>query len=134
MDQNNEVIETKSCRYVVTDEMLNVNGTLFGGRAMGWMDLLGHEMAIELTGCQTMFTFSADKIKFLKPVFPGETVEVVSEVEEKGAVKLLLRLTVWADPDGEQRRKALTGVFTFIATDDKFRPVRLKYKGEQPVG
>jgi acyl-CoA hydrolase len=57
-------------------------------------------------------------------------VEVVSEVEEKGAVKLLLRLTVWADPDGEQRRKALTGIFTFIATDDKFRPVRLRYRDE----
>lgn len=117
---------TISRRFKVENEMLNVNGTLFGGCAMGWMDKLGHELSVQLTG-QTMYTFSADKIKFIKPVFLGEVVEVVASPLEKGPVKLLIALTLVADPDGENRREAMTGVFTFVHADENHHAGRIHY-------
>ena len=61
LDQFNE-------RKIVTQDMLNSNGTLFGGYVLSWMDLIGHRMAIHITK-RTMFTAYADKIKFKKPEF-----------------------------------------------------------------
>lgn len=116
------------CRFKVLEEMLNVNGTLFGGTVMGWMDKLGHSLACEMTG-QIMYTSSADKIKFMKPVFLGEVVEVRAEPLEKGPVRLFIKLTVIADPDGVDRREAVTGIYTFVHVDENHRVKRIGYKG-----
>lgn len=116
-------------RYVVDESMLNVNNTLFGGEAMGWMDKVGHELSIDITH-QTMYTAAADKIRFRSPAFLGETIEVKAEPLELGPVKLIVKLSVVADPDGPQRRVALTGVYTYVQLDEQRRPHRITY----PVG
>lgn len=113
-------------RYVVDEEMLNPNNTLFGGVAMGWMDKIGHALAESIT-TQTMFTSSADKIKFLKPAFLGETIEVSAEVEELGMVRMVIKTKVIADPDGPNRRDVLTGYFTFVHLDENYRPKPISY-------
>lgn len=113
-------------RYKVLERMLNVNGTLFGGDAMGWMDKVGHELAVSITN-KTMYTFMADKIKFLKPVFLNEMVEVCAQPLELGPVKLSVQLTVTADPEGPNRRVALTGIYTFVQLDEQHRPQRINY-------
>ena len=112
-------------RKTVTEDMLNCNGTLFGGAAMSWMDLVGHHMAIHITK-RTMFTAYVDKIKFKKPAFLGEVIEIRGCIKELGAVKLILQLEVVADPDMECR-KIVEGLFTFVELDDKMRPTRIHY-------
>lgn len=113
-------------RYKVEEQMLNVNGTLFGGTAMGWMDKVGHQLSVELTH-QTMYTLSADKIKFLKPVFLHEIADVRAEPIELGSFKLSILMTVIADPDGPNRREALRGIFTYVQLDKNHRPQRISY-------
>lgn len=115
--------------HTVNEQMLNINGTLFGGTAMGWMDKAGHELSIDLTG-KTMYTFTVDKIKFIKPVFLHETVEVLAQPYELGPVKLVLQLTLTADPNGPNRRTAITGLFTFVQVDEQYRPHRIQYRQE----
>ena len=117
-------------RYVIDETMLNPNHTLFGGCAMGWMDKLGHNLAESITG-KTMFTSSADKIKFLKPAFQGEVVEVKAEVENLGAIRLVVKTTVTADPDGPNRRDVLTGYFTFVQLDENYRPRPIHYPSDE---
>lgn len=116
----------KTRRYVVEESMLNINNTLFGGEAMGWMDKVGHELSIDLTH-HTMFTAAADKIRFRSAVLLGETVEVTARPLELGPVKLQVSLTVVADPDGPNRRTALTGIYTFVQVDEQMRPRRITY-------
>ncbi len=114
-------------RYKVLEKMLNVNHTLFGGEVMGWMDKVGHSLAVSITN-KTMYTLTADKIKFLKPAYLNEIIEVKSEPLELGAVKLSLQLTAIADPDGENRRTIATGIFTFVQVDEAtHRPQRISY-------
>ena len=93
---------------------------------MGWMDKVGHELSIDLTH-HTMFTAAADKIRFRSAVLLGETVEVIARPLELGPVKLLVSLTVVADPDGPNRRTALTGIYTFVQVDEQMRPHRITY-------
>lgn len=112
-------------RKVISEDMLNCNGTLFGGCTMGWMDLLGHRIAIHITQ-RTMFTAYADKIKFKSPAFLGELVEVNGSIKELGGVKLTLKLEVIANPDGD-RRKVVEGDFTFVELDENMRPTRIHY-------
>ena len=113
-------------RYVVDESKLNINKTLFGGEVMAWMDKVGHELAVELTQ-RTMCTAAADKIRFHKPAYLGETIEVVAKPLDLGPVKLVMALTATADPDGENRRVILTGVYTFVQLDGKGRPQRISY-------
>lgn len=112
-------------RKIITEEMLNCNGTLFGGCAMGWMDLIGHHMAVFITK-RTMFTAYADKIKFKTPAFLGEEVEIRGTIKELGAVKLILLMEVVANPDNECR-KIVEGTFSFIEMDEKMKPTRIHY-------
>ncbi len=120
-------------KYTVTESMLNINGTLFGGEAMGWMDQVGHEVATCIT-IKKMYTFTADKIKFIKPVFLNETVEVTGEPIELGAVKLSVKVTIIADPNGPNRRTALTGIFTFVQLNEEHQPEMIEYISRENCG
>ncbi|MBR4815269.1 MAG: hypothetical protein IKZ67_07385 [Paludibacteraceae bacterium] len=113
-------------RYVVDESKLNINKTLFGGEVMAWMDKVGHELSVELTH-HTMCTAAADKIRFHKPAYLGETIEVVAKPLDLGPVKIVLELTATADPDGAERRTILTGLYTFVQLDEKGRPHRISY-------
>lgn len=113
-------------RYVVDKSDLNINKTLFGGEVMAWMDKVGHELSVELTH-HTMCTAAADKIRFHKPAYLGETIEVVARPLDLGPVKMVLELTAIADPDGAERRTILTGLYTFVQLDEKGRPHRISY-------
>ena len=122
-----ELMATVVChRHVVDKSMLNCNNTLFGGEVLRWMDKVGHEVAVAVTR-QMMCTLSADNIKFLKPAFEGELVEVKGEPVDLGPVKMKVLLTATADPDGQNRRDILTGNFTFIQIDENLRPRRINY-------
>lgn len=112
-------------RKIVTQDMLNSNGTLFGGYVLSWMDLIGHRMAIHITK-RTMFTAYADKIKFKKPAFLNDEIEIRGTIKELGGVKLVLQMEVVANPDKECQ-KVVEGIFTFVELDNNMRPTRIHY-------
>lgn len=112
-------------RKIVTQDMLNSNGTLFGGYVLSWMDLIGHRMAIHITK-RTMFTAYADKIKFKKPAFLNDEIEIRGTIKELGGVKLVLLMEVVANPDKECQ-KVVEGIFTFVELDNNMRPTRIHY-------
>ena len=121
---NNELITTQY--KVVLPNTLNAHETLFGGIAMQWMDEVAYIEAIRYTK-KKMVTVSTDNIKFLKPIKPGQIVEIVAKIINETALKLLIEVDIFAEElYSYKREKAVTSVFTFAVVDDNNRPVRIK--------
>lgn len=106
---------------------LNANDTLFGGKAMAWMDEVAYITATRFTR-QRMFTVSTDRIKFLKGVHPNTIVEVVGKVIRAEAVRLWVEVEIFSeDMYSLAREKSIEGVFIFAALDEQQRPRRIDY-------
>lgn len=118
--------ETKQFKAIFPNT-LNANGTLFGGQAMQWMDEVAYITATRFTR-QKMYTVNTENICFLKTVHPGSIIEVVGRVENVGAVKLKVKVEIYAEQMyGNIREKVVEGVFVFAALDDNLRPKRIDY-------
>jgi acyl-CoA hydrolase len=118
--------ETHQFRAIFPDT-LNGNNTLFGGLAMQWMDEVAFITATRFTR-QRMFTINTENIRFLKAVTPDSLVEVIGKVESAGAVKLRVKVELFAEEMyGQGREKAIEGIFVFASLDEKRRPIRINY-------
>lgn len=112
---------------VVFPKDLNPNGTLFGGAAMGWMDEIAYIVATRFTR-QRMFTMSTDNVKFLRPVLPDQIVEAVGFVVKATAVKLFIKVEIYAEAKYEEKReKAVEASFVFVAMNENLSPCRIRY-------
>ena len=69
---------------------------------------------------------NADKIKFKKPAFLNDEIEIRGTIIELGAVKLVLQMEVVVNPDKECQ-KVVEGIFTFVELDNNMRPTRIHY-------
>jgi len=127
--------ETHQFRAIFPDT-LNGNNTLFGGLAMQWMDEVAFITATRITR-QRMFTINTENIRFLKAVTPDSIVEVIGRVEKAGAVKLRVKVEIYAEEMfGYHRDLAIEGVFVFASLDENRNPVRIVYKtkANEPTG
>ena len=68
----------------------------------------------------------SDRIKFKKPAFLNDEIEIRGTIIELGAVKLVLQMEVVANPDKECQ-KVVEGIFTFVELDNNMRPTRIHY-------
>lgn len=99
--------------------------TLFGGTAMHLMDEVAFITATRFTRQRTV-TVSSDKIDFKMPIPAGTIIELIGRVSYIGNTSLKIRVDVWIEQMySEQREKAISGEFTFVAIDDNKKPVKL---------
>ena len=106
---------------------LNANDTLFGGQAMQWMDEVAYITATRFTH-QRMYTSSTENIRFLKAVNPDSIVEVIGTVVDTGAVRLKIKVEIYAEEMySDERYKAVEGVFVFVSLDENKQLKRIKY-------
>ena len=106
---------------------LNANDTLFGGKAMQWMDEVAYITATRFTH-QRMVTSSTENIRFLKAVNPDSIVEVIGTVMDVGAVRLKIMVEIFAEEMySDERYKAVDGVFVFVSLGDKNQVKRISY-------
>ena len=106
---------------------LNANNTLFGGKAMQWMDEVAYITATRFTR-QRMFTINTEKIKFLKAVSPNSIVEVIGRIEKAETVKLKVKVQIFVEEMyGQERDKAVEGIFVFSSLDENRRPKKIDY-------
>lgn len=80
----------------VTPEMLNSNGTLFGGITMQWMDEIAYIGATRITR-QKMVTVSVDHLKFLSSIKPDSIIEITADLQKAGHASLDLLVQVFAE-------------------------------------
>jgi len=121
--------ETHQFRAIFPDT-LNGNNTLFGGLAMQWMDEVAFITATRFTR-QRMFTINTENIRFLKAVTPDSLVEVIGRVEKAGAVKLRVKVELFAEEMfGKHRELAIEGIFVFASLAENRSPIRINYNTE----
>lgn len=116
-----------SLRVLAMPADTNPAGHIFGGWAVGQMDMAGALHAGGLTG-QRVVTVAIDSMKFHKPVFVGDEVSCYTQVERTGRTSIALRIQIWV-----RRRSILSepvhvteGLFTYVALDDKGRPTEIQ--------
>lgn len=101
---------------------INSNGHIFGGWVLSQMDIAGGIIAgrVAKGRCATV---AIETMEFIAPILLHDIISVYANVERRGRTSLAIRLDVVATRDSGKLNVAVTsGVFTFVALDDDFRP------------
>jgi len=103
----------------------------------GWilaqMDLAGGRRAYQYIGNRAV-TIGVQAMAFKKPIHVGDEVSIYTKVKKEGNTSLQLKVEAWALPLGAQKAEKVTeGVFTFVAIDNKRRPVPIKTARSLPA-
>jgi acyl-CoA thioesterase YciA len=101
---------------------INSNGHIFGGWVLAMMDRAGGIAAGRVAGGRCA-TVAIEAMEFIAPILLGDLISIYANVERRGRTSVAIRLDVLAERKrGEEHVKVTTGVFTFVALDDDFRP------------
>jgi acyl-CoA hydrolase len=99
--------------------------TLFGGTAMHLMDEVAFITATRYSR-QKMVTVSSDRIDFKMPIPAGTIIELVGKVAYIGNTSLKVRVDIFIEQMySEERQKAVSGEFTFVAIGEDKKPVKI---------
>ncbi len=99
--------------------------TLFGGTAMQLMDEAAFITATRFCR-KRMVTVSSDRIDFSKPIPSGTIIELVGRVTYLGNTSLKVRVDIFIEQMyADEREKAVSGEFTFVAVDKDKKPERI---------
>src|SRR5690606_6108705 len=126
MDKNTEQriknAETRIFKAVFPNTT-NHYDTLFGGTALQLMDEVSFICANRFSR-KKMETVSTNKIDFSKPVPQGTLIELVANIEKVGNSGCSVRVDIFIEKMYEEgREKAVSGIFTLVAIDDRKNPV-----------
>lgn len=122
-----EKIEASITRIfkAVFPESTNHYDTLFGGTAMHLMDEVAFITATRFSR-KKMVTVSSDRIDFTKPIPAGTIIELVGKVVHIGNTSLKVLVEIFIEQMySNEREKAITGTFTFVAIDDNKTPIKV---------
>lgn len=110
--------------HVMPDDT-NHLGTLFGGRAMAWMDLAAGLAAMRL--CRhVVVTASIEKVDFQVPIRGGEIAVVEARVVSVGRSSMRVTVDMFREsPQTGERTICTSGVFHMVALDDNGLPTRV---------
>lgn len=102
----------------------NVNGDIFGGWVISYMDLAGLSIARKRAKCRVT-TVAIDKMIFFSPVHVGDFICCYGELLKVGRTSMTIRINTFASDElGETPRRHVTeGVFTYVAIDDDGKPI-----------
>ena len=109
-------------RVVPRPADINANGHIFGGWVLSQMDIAGGIVAggIAQGACATV---AIETMEFIAPILLRDLVSIYATVERRGRTSIAIRLDVIASRNrGAEEVKVTSGMFTFVALDEDFRP------------
>jgi acyl-CoA thioesterase YciA len=112
-------------RVVPEPSDINANGHIFGGWVLAMMDRAGGIVAgrVAQGRCATV---AIESMEFLAPIHLGDLISIYGHVERRGRTSMAIRLNVVAERGrGKTVVDVTTGLFTFVALDENFRPTPL---------
>ena len=116
--------ETKIFKAVFPNTT-NHYDTMFGGTAMHLMDEVAFITATRFTR-KVCVTVSSDRIDFKKPIPAGTIVELIGRVTKIGNTSLDVKVELYIEQMySENREKAISGNFTFVALDENKKPTKV---------
>ena len=99
--------------------------TLFGGTALSMMDEIAFITATRFSRLRCV-TVSSDRIDFTHPIPAGSIIELVGRIEHVGNTSMKVRVEIFVEQMySEEREKAVTGEFSFVAIDEHKKPVSI---------
>lgn len=102
---------------------VNVNGDIFGGWVISYMDLAGLSIARKRARCRVT-TVAIDKMVFLAPVHVGDFICCYGELIKVGRTSMTIRIQTFATDESEGARRHVTeGIFTYVAIDEHGKPI-----------
>lgn len=117
-----EDILTPVLRVLPEPADINSNGHIFGGWVLAMMDRAGGIAASRIAAGRCA-TVAIEAMEFIAPILLGDLISIYASIERKGRTSIGIRLDVIAERNrGEEHVKVTTGVFTFVALDDDFKP------------
>lgn len=124
VDERMKAAETRIFKAVFPNTT-NHYDTLFGGTAMHLMDEVAFITATRFSR-QRMVTVSSDRIDFTRPIPAGTIVELIGQIAHIGNTSLKVKVEIFVEQMySENREKAVTGEFTFVAIDENKVPVKI---------
>ena len=109
-------------RVVPQPADINANGHIFGGWVLSQMDIAGGIVAGRIAEGRCA-TVAIEQMSFLAPILLRDLVSIYASIERRGRTSIAIRLDVVASRNrGADDVKVTSGVFTFVALDDDFRP------------
>jgi len=101
---------------------INSNGHIFGGWVLSQMDIAGGIVAGRAAQGRCA-TVAIETMEFHAPILLSDIISVYATIERRGRTSIAIRLDVIASRErGAEEVKVTSGVFTFVALDDDFRP------------
>ena len=115
-------ISTKVCK---TSD-IGVNGNLFGGAMLSWLDEAGASFASYLCCTPNMITLKMEEVIFKKPVKMGHHVRIYGEVERigKSSISLLINANRF-DFSTNLEETVCSTKMTFVKIDDNGNPIAI---------
>ena len=116
--------ETTQTRVIFPGD-LNNHETLFGGKALMWMDEVAYITVLRYLN-QNAVTIAVNKLNYSNPVKAGDIIEISGKVTQTGSVKVTVHVEIHKEivTTGE-RVKAIDADFIFAPIDEKHKPVRV---------
>jgi acyl-CoA hydrolase len=110
---------------VVFPNDLNAYGTLFGGRVLDLCDRVAGVVAKRHSG-KVCVTLGIDSVRFLAPAKHGDILVFKASLNRVWKTSMEIGLKVFKEDFRTQERvHILSAYFTFVALDDKLRPVEV---------
>ncbi len=107
---------------LVFPEDANPKGTIFGGRILQWVDMVG-AMAAQRHCRQIVVTAVMDTVVFRAPIYVGEYAVVKAWVNRAWHTSMEVEVRVEAEaPLTGERRLSVEAFVTFVAVDIHDRP------------
>ncbi|MDC7995480.1 acyl-CoA thioesterase [Altibacter sp. HG106] len=125
MDSLQERIDNSETRIfkAVFPNTTNHYDTLFGGTALKLMDEVSFICATRFSR-QKVVTVSTDKIDFDTAIPQGTIIELIGRVDEVGRTSCVVKVEIYMENMySDERQKAVTGYFTFVALNDEKQPI-----------
>ena len=109
-------------RKLVQPGDLNVNGTLFGGRCLEWIDEEASIYAAIETRHKKVVTKSMSAINFVAPEYQGDVVEIGVALKTVGKTSITLEVQV----RDLTTQKVIVDIdeMVFVCVDETGKPIR----------
>ncbi len=112
-------------RFLSEPSDVNFGGNVHGGMVMKWIDQAGYTCAANWTG-QYCVTVYVSGIRFYKPIFIGDLVEINAKVIYTGRTSLHVGIDVFAGkPQSHEKRKTTHCVIVFVAMGKDAQPLEV---------
>lgn len=101
----------------------NVNGDIFGGWVVSYMDLAGLSIARKRARCRVT-TVAIDKMVFYSPVHVGDFICCYGKLLKVGRTSMTIHIETYASDElGVARHLVTEGAFTYVAIDTVGKPI-----------